>query len=118
MSQQDFIGGLNTQCMHGDLTTRNILLNKTHTVAKIGDLGLSKTLQASITGGPSPLPPRKCCSTCAATKRCPANPGLAADGFAVAGALSCLHIIKRGAVILGAPCSVLHCCATCDDRSP
>lgn len=37
------------QCMHGDLTTRNILLNKTHTVAKIGDLGLSKTLQASIT---------------------------------------------------------------------
>ena len=35
--------------MHGDLTTRNILLNKTHTVAKIGDLGLSKTLQASIT---------------------------------------------------------------------
>jgi serine/threonine protein kinase len=33
--------------MHGDLTTRNILLNARRTKAKIGDLGLSKTLQAS-----------------------------------------------------------------------
>ena len=36
------------QCIHGDLTTRNILLNGSHTVAKIGDLGLSRTLEASI----------------------------------------------------------------------
>ena len=34
--------------MHGDLTTRNILLNARRTKAKIGDLGLSKTLQAAI----------------------------------------------------------------------
>ncbi len=37
------------QCLHGDLTCRNILLNEDHTVAKVGDLGLSKMLQSTIT---------------------------------------------------------------------
>ena len=36
------------QCLHGDLTCRNILLNEDHTVAKVGDLGLSKMLQSTI----------------------------------------------------------------------
>ena len=35
--------------MHGDLTTRNILLDAGRSSAKIRDLGLSKTLQATIT---------------------------------------------------------------------
>ena len=35
--------------MHGDLTCRNILLNADYTVAKIGDLGLAKVMQATIT---------------------------------------------------------------------
>lgn len=37
------------QCLHGDLTCRNILLNADYTVAKIGDLGLAKVMQAAIT---------------------------------------------------------------------
>ena len=37
------------QCLHGDLTCRNILLNEDRSVAKIGDLGLSKMVQSTIT---------------------------------------------------------------------
>lgn len=40
---------MRAQCMHGDLTPRNILLNASRTVAKIGDLGLTKRVQASVT---------------------------------------------------------------------
>ena len=36
------------QCLHGDLTCRNILLNEDHSIAKIGDLGLSKMMQGAI----------------------------------------------------------------------
>ena len=35
------------QCLHGDLTCRNILLNEDHSIAKIGDLGLSKIIQST-----------------------------------------------------------------------
>ena len=41
--------GLSVQCLHGDLTCRNILLNGDRSVAKIGDLGLSKMVQSTIT---------------------------------------------------------------------
>ena len=37
------------QCMHGDLTTRNILLDASRTAAKIGDLGLTRRLHAAVT---------------------------------------------------------------------
>ncbi len=37
------------QCLHGDLTSRNILLNGDYTGAKVGDLGLAKMLQSTIT---------------------------------------------------------------------
>ncbi|BDA46937.1 probable mitogen-activated protein kinase kinase kinase 20 at C-terminar half [Coccomyxa sp. Obi] len=37
------------KCLHGDLTSRNILLNRDYTAAKVGDLGLAKMLQSSIT---------------------------------------------------------------------
>ncbi|CAL8471556.1 g11098 [Coccomyxa elongata] len=37
------------KCLHGDLTSRNILLNGDYTGAKVGDLGLAKMLQSTIT---------------------------------------------------------------------
>lgn len=40
---------MSLQCLHGDLTSRNILLNGDYTSAKVGDLGLAKMLLASIT---------------------------------------------------------------------
>ncbi len=36
------------QCLHGDLTCKNILLSEDHSIAKIGDLGLSKMIQSTI----------------------------------------------------------------------
>ena len=41
--------GRSVQCLHGDLTCRNILLNGDRSVAKIGDLGLSKMVHSTIT---------------------------------------------------------------------
>ncbi|MCJ1297050.1 hypothetical protein MMC34_008619, partial [Xylographa carneopallida] len=43
------VPGPSVQCLHGDLTCRNILLNEDRSVAKIGDLGLSKMVQSTIT---------------------------------------------------------------------
>ncbi len=36
------------QCLHGDLTCKNILLSEDHSIAKIGDLGLSKMIRSTI----------------------------------------------------------------------
>ncbi|CAL5224202.1 g6845 [Coccomyxa viridis] len=36
------------KCLHGDLTCKNILLSEDHSIAKIGDLGLSKMIRSTI----------------------------------------------------------------------
>ncbi|RXG69884.1 Serine/threonine-protein kinase Nek8 [Armadillidium vulgare] len=51
--------------LHRDLKTQNIMLDKTHKIAKVGDFGISKLLESrgkacSVVGTPSYLSPELC----------------------------------------------------------